>query len=76
MPENLSLKTDVFQQLDLLAPENAILASSSSTMGCSSFTKDMKRRNRCIVCHPVMISLLLHRGCVFEHSSYNAGLMF
>lgn len=59
VPENLSLKTDVFQQLDLLAPENAILASSSSTMGCSSFTKDMKRRNRCIVCHPVNPPFLL-----------------
>jgi 3-hydroxyacyl-CoA dehydrogenase len=53
VPESLETKTALFATLDSLAPADAILASSTSTIPASAFTKELKGRGRCLVAHPV-----------------------
>ena len=57
MPEVVELKKKVFQQLDELADEGVILASSSSCIVPSRFTEQLRHRNQCIVAHPVSSDL-------------------
>ncbi|HWL82472.1 MAG TPA: 3-hydroxyacyl-CoA dehydrogenase [Roseomonas sp.] len=52
-PERLEVKIALFSALDTLAPEDAILASSSSAIRTSTFTEKLKGRARCLVAHPV-----------------------
>lgn len=51
-PEDLVLKRALFADLDRHAPPDAVLASSSSAMPCSSFAADLAGRARCLVVHP------------------------
>ena len=51
-PEVVELKKKVFAQLDELADEGVILASSSSCIVPSKFTEQLRHRNQCIVAHP------------------------
>jgi len=51
-PEDVDLKRRLFAQLDGLAPPDAVLASSSSALTCSSFAADVVGRRRCLVVHP------------------------
>jgi L-gulonate 3-dehydrogenase len=51
-PEKLDLRRSVFAELDRLASEHAILASSTSGMPASSFTDHLNGRHRCLVAHP------------------------
>jgi len=52
-PENIDLKQRIFADLDRYAPEEAILASSSSSIVASLFTGDLVGRHRCLVAHPL-----------------------
>jgi 3-hydroxyacyl-CoA dehydrogenase len=52
VPERAEIKRGVFERLDPIVPANIILASSTSTIPISSFTEDLKGRERCIVAHP------------------------
>ena len=52
-PETLAVKQKLFAELDRLAPPDAILASSTSSIPGSEFTKNLPGRRRCIVAHPV-----------------------
>ena len=52
-PENVDSKRAIFAELDRLAPEGAILASSSSAIVPSRFSEDLAGRARCMVGHPV-----------------------
>lgn len=52
-PEVLEQKRALFARLDELAPDNAVLASSSSGFPTSSFADGLERRERCLVAHPV-----------------------
>jgi L-gulonate 3-dehydrogenase len=52
-PETIEVKRAIFAELDRLAPENAILASSTSAIVASRFTEDLPGRARCLVAHPV-----------------------
>jgi 3-hydroxyacyl-CoA dehydrogenase len=52
-PETIEVKRAIFAELDRLAPENAILASSTSAIIASRFTEDLQGRARCLVAHPV-----------------------
>lgn len=52
-PEDLETKIAIFRELDRLAPKAAIIASSTSSLLCSQFTKDVPGRERCIVVHPI-----------------------
>jgi 3-hydroxyacyl-CoA dehydrogenase len=53
LPERVEVKRAIFAELDRLAPPNAILASSTSTIVASSFTESLTGRHRCLVAHPV-----------------------
>ena len=53
LPERVDVKRTIFAELDRLAPPNAILASSTSTIVASSFTEGLAGRHRCLVAHPV-----------------------
>lgn len=52
-PENLDTKTVIFKVLDEAAKPDAILASSTSALLPSSFTKGLKGQGRCLVVHPI-----------------------
>lgn len=52
-PEDVALKQRIFAELDRHAPERAILASSSSSIVASLFTRDLAGRHRCLVAHPL-----------------------
>ena len=52
-PEVLETKIKIFAELDALAPQDAVIASSTSALLPSSFTKDLKGRGRCLVVHPI-----------------------
>jgi 3-hydroxyacyl-CoA dehydrogenase len=51
-PEKLEVKQEMFATLDRVAPADAVLASSSSSIVCSLFTEDLKGRHRCLIVHP------------------------
>ena len=52
-PELVEIKRELFAELDRLAPDGAILASSSSAIVASRFTEALAHRERCLVAHPV-----------------------
>ncbi|HZW47444.1 MAG TPA: 3-hydroxyacyl-CoA dehydrogenase [Microvirga sp.] len=52
-PETVETKRALFSELDRLAPEDAILASSTSAIVASRFTEELPGRARCLVAHPV-----------------------
>jgi L-gulonate 3-dehydrogenase len=52
-PEVLEVKRETFEKLDRAAPDNAILASSTSAIVASRFTEALAGRAHCIVAHPV-----------------------
>ena len=56
--EDLQLKRGVFAELDRAAPEAAVLASNSSTMGISQIAEVVSRPERCVNMHfffPVLV---------------------
>jgi len=53
LPETLAAKREVFAALDLRAPPDAVLASSTSAIPASEFTEALRGRARCLVAHPV-----------------------
>jgi L-gulonate 3-dehydrogenase len=59
VPEDLSIKQEVFADLDRITSPETILASSSSAIVCSRFAKDLPGRNRCLVVHPANPPYLL-----------------
>ena len=52
-PEKLDEKAKLFAQMDALAAPATILASSTSFIKASDFSRDVKGRARCLVAHPV-----------------------
>ena len=56
--EDLTLKRVVFEELDQAAPDGAVLASNSSTMGISKIAEVTARPERCVNMHfffPVLV---------------------
>jgi 3-hydroxyacyl-CoA dehydrogenase len=53
LPETLDIKREMFAALDHLAPDEAVLASSTSAIPASQFTETLPGRARCVVAHPV-----------------------
>jgi L-gulonate 3-dehydrogenase len=51
--ENLTAKQTLFAELDRLAPAEAVLASSTSTIPTSQWSAGLAGRARCLVAHPV-----------------------
>lgn len=52
-PEQIEVKRRIYAQLDAMAPERTILASSSSALVASSFAGGLAGRGRILVAHPV-----------------------
>jgi 3-hydroxyacyl-CoA dehydrogenase len=52
-PERVAEKQTLFAELDLAAPPEAVLASSTSGIPASAFTEGLSGRARCLVAHPV-----------------------
>ena len=52
-PERADVKQPLFAELERAARANAIIASSSSGIPASAFTRDLKTRQRCLIAHPV-----------------------
>ncbi|MDR3536839.1 MAG: 3-hydroxyacyl-CoA dehydrogenase [Acetobacteraceae bacterium] len=52
-PEKLDVKIPLFDELDRAAHPDAVLASSTSGIPASAFTRDLRGRARCLVAHPV-----------------------
>ena len=52
-PETLEAKRALFDEMDHLAPKSAILASSTSFIEASRFSKKLAGRHRMLVAHPV-----------------------
>lgn len=51
-PEELALKRELLARLDGESQPAAVIASSSSTITCSSLAADLPGRDRCLVAHP------------------------
>jgi 3-hydroxybutyryl-CoA dehydrogenase len=59
VPENLELKRKMFAQMDSLAPREAILSTTSSSIPISQIEDTTQRRGRCLNLHfyqPVMLA--------------------
>ena len=52
VPESLDLKRKLFAELDALAAEGVVLASSSSAITASEFAAGLGGASRCLVAHP------------------------
>ncbi|MBV6520051.1 MAG: L-carnitine dehydrogenase [Gemmatimonadaceae bacterium] len=52
LEERIEVKADLFARADRLAAPETILASSTSSIGASRFTENLRGRGRCIVAHP------------------------
>jgi len=52
-PERVGDKIAIYKELDAAAGADTILASSSSAIVASRFTKDIPGRARCLIAHPV-----------------------
>lgn len=50
--ENLEAKVTLFRHLDLAAPSNSIIASSTSSLLLSDITVECRNPERCILAHP------------------------
>jgi L-gulonate 3-dehydrogenase len=50
--ESVEAKSEVFHQLDTIAPPHAVLASSTSMIPVSRFATELAGRARCLVVHP------------------------
>jgi 3-hydroxyacyl-CoA dehydrogenase len=53
VPETIEAKLAIFRELDRLAPQDTVLASSTSAIVASRFTEALPGRSRCLVAHPV-----------------------
>ncbi|NQV99717.1 MAG: 3-hydroxyacyl-CoA dehydrogenase [Rhodospirillales bacterium] len=52
-PENVDIKKKIFAELDVLTPQDAVIASSTSAILPSKFTEELAGRGRCLVVHPI-----------------------
>jgi 3-hydroxybutyryl-CoA dehydrogenase len=51
VPENLTLKTDLFEKLDRFCFPETILASNTSTLPISEFGKKVRQKDRLVITH-------------------------
>ena len=51
VPENLEMKKEIFTQVDIYCPEDAILATNTSSLSITEIAKSVERRERFIGMH-------------------------
>lgn len=54
VPDNYDLKKTVFKEMDKMAPDHAILASSASGLMMTEIQKVTARPGRCVLVHPMV----------------------
>ncbi len=54
VPDNYEIKNHVFNEIDTLAPDHAILASSTSGLLMTKIQKVTTRPEQCVLVHPVL----------------------
>jgi 3-hydroxyacyl-CoA dehydrogenase len=54
VPDDYDFKKQVFREMDIAAPEHAILASSSSGLLMTKIQRGTTRPQRCVLVHPVL----------------------
>ena len=54
VPDDYDFKKQVFKEMDIAAPDHAILASSSSGLLMTEIQKATTRPQRCVLVHPVL----------------------
>lgn len=59
VPDDYRIKREVFKDMDALAPEHAILASSASGLLMSEIQKVTARPERCVLVHPILPAHLI-----------------
>jgi 3-hydroxyacyl-CoA dehydrogenase len=59
VPDDYRIKRKVFKDMDALAPEHAILASSASGLLMSEIQKVTARPERCVLVHPILPAHLI-----------------
>jgi 3-hydroxypropionate dehydrogenase (NADP+) len=59
VPDNYDFKKQVFREMDIAAPDHAILASSSSGLLMTEIQKATLKPQRCILVHPALPVYLL-----------------
>jgi L-gulonate 3-dehydrogenase len=74
-PEDVGVKREVFARLDVAAPPQAVLASSTSAILPSAFTEGLKGRSRCLVVHPINPPYLIPAAEVVPAPWTDAGVV-
>ncbi len=59
VPDHYDFKKQVFREMDVAAPDHAILASSSSGLLMTEIQKATTRPQRCVLVHPVLPVFLI-----------------
>ena len=59
VPDNYDFKKQVFREMDIAAPDHAILASSSSGLVMTEIQKATLKPQRCVLVHPALPVYLL-----------------
>jgi len=59
VPDHYDFKKQVFREMDVAAPDHAILASSSSGLLMTEIQKATRKPGRCVLVHPVLPVFLI-----------------
>jgi 3-hydroxypropionate dehydrogenase (NADP+) len=59
VPDDYDIKKKVYKEMDAMAPDRAILASSSSGLLMTEIQKATARPRRCVLVHPVLPAYLI-----------------
>lgn len=59
VPDHYDFKKQVFREMDVAAPDHAILASSSSGLLMTEIQKVTRKPGRCVLAHPVLPVFLI-----------------
>lgn len=81
VPENLDIKSKLFEALDVIVKKEAILVSNTSAIAISAIARNMKNPERCIGMHffhpaPVMKLVEVIKGCATSQETTDKAISF